>query len=333
MLTAAEHWSNNHIVSIFWDDNTMLSQAEDRFDLDLSHIKTVSNVFNHRSLIHKLLVSAKYDLIFFLSDGSIPSTLARYNILNFQAPFSHVAMTPWKRTRYQTVICYSEFTKKLLDPTIGIPIKIIYPPIDIKKFVSGKKENTILSVGRFNSLYGAKKHDILINVFREGVNRKQFNGWKLVIAGSMLSSDILYFEKLREKAAGLAVEFRPNCSFEELRTLYSTASIYWHATGFGETKPEHMEHFGITTVEAMASGAIPIVYAGGGQTEIVQDGITGYLWTKTEELYKKTLIAMKKSTNNRNIVHKAQINAGRFSKERFNHELDLLLENICHSSS
>ena len=49
-----------------------------------------------------------------------------------------------------------------------------------------------------------------------------------------------------------------------------------------------MEHFGISTVEAMSAGAVPIVYRGGGQVEIVRDDENGMLWKTIDELTTKT---------------------------------------------
>ena len=52
--------------------------------------------------------------------------------------------------------------------------------------------------------------------------------------------------------------------------------------------PERAEHFGISTVEAMGMGAVPVVINVGGQPEIVEDGINGFLWKTTDDLMKKT---------------------------------------------
>lgn len=329
MLTAAEHWSQNHEVSVFWDDDTMLAQSEKRFALDLSRVKTVPNVFKNGRLVQKIIISATYDLIFFLSDGSVPSTLAKHNILNFQVPFPHVAMTPWKRNHYQAVICYSAFTKERLDPTIGIPKKIIYPPIDIDKFEIGKKEKILLSVGRFNSLYSVKKYDVLISSFKEALKNPAMKGWKLVLAGGVLNSDKEYFSSLQQMAKGYDIEFYPNCSFEELKKLYSHASIYWHAAGFGETDPQRMEHFGITTIEAMASGCVPIVFNGGGQTEIIgKSGINGFLWKTQKELLDSTMSVIKNEKIMKMVTRNAMKRAKDFSKEVFNKAFDALLTSL-----
>ena len=64
---------------------------------------------------------------------------------------------------------------------------------------------------------------------------------------------------------------------DELLELYSRASLFWHAAGHGQDDrrhPERLEHFGITTVEAMAHGAVPLVFPAGGPAEVVADGRT-----------------------------------------------------------
>jgi glycosyltransferase involved in cell wall biosynthesis len=332
VLTLGEHWSQKHAVTVFWDDRTVLQKAEERFNLDLSRVTIRQNFFATGSIAAKLYQSSLYDLMFFLSDGSVPTSLARYNILHFQVPFSHVSMSSWKAARYQQIVCNSEFTKKHLDKSIRTPVSVIYPPVDVDKFVSSKKTKTILSVGRFSSQYGAKKQDTLIQMFREGVKKGHFTGWRLVLAGGLLPTDIAYFEELQQKADGLPVEFHPNCSFNELQEFYSEAPVYWHAAGFGETKPEHMEHFGITTVEAMASGAIPVAFAGGGQSDIIHDAINGFLWTTKDELYHKTLIAMKNNDATRKIIREAKKTSNGFSKDKFIHGFDTLLGRICNSN-
>jgi len=331
VLTLAEHWSTRHDVSLFWDDTTIVQKAEERFDLDLSNVTVVPNIFGLRNIVKKLVISRNYDLIVFLSDGSVPTSFARHNILHFQVPFAHVAMPSWKAAQYQRIVCNSEFTKRNLDKTLSIETCVIYPPVDIAKFISGKKTKTILSVGRFSGQYEAKKQEVLLDAFQESVKKHHIAGWKLILAGGLLPSDIAYFESLTKQADGFSIELHPNCSFSELRQFYSTASLYWHAAGFGETNPERMEHFGITTVEAMASGAIPIAFDGGGQSEIIHDGKDGFLWKTKEELIKKTLVAMKSSGTNKRIIREAKLAANHFSKDHFVHEFDTLIAHICHT--
>ena len=328
VLTLAEHWSKIHDVSIFWDDPSILSSAMDRFGLNLSRVKTTANVFGTRFLVRKLIESSKYDLIFFLSDGSVPMTMARQNIIHFQVPFARIAMTPWKAAHYTSVVVNSEFTKQNLDKKISVPVTIIYPPVDVAVANSTKKEKMILSVGRFNALYGAKKQDVLIRAFIEMTKKKQTNGWKLVLAGGVLPTDEVYVHSLLEMAKGYAIEFEMNCPYKKLQSLYTKSSIYWHAAGYGETDPTRMEHFGMTTVEAMGTGCIPIVYNAGGQPEIVKQGINGYLWNTVNELLDTTTMVMKE-VDTKSIVSSAKQTASTFSKSIFNEKYDELLHSIC----
>src|SRR3989344_8099524 len=86
-LTLASHWSTSHEVHLFWDDNGILSKSRARFNLDLSRVKVVRNMFREQKLLKKLFLTRKYDVIFFLSDGGIPTSFARHNILHVQVPF------------------------------------------------------------------------------------------------------------------------------------------------------------------------------------------------------------------------------------------------------
>jgi glycosyltransferase involved in cell wall biosynthesis len=58
-----------------------------------------------------------------------------------------------------------------------------------------------------------------------------------------------------------------------------------------------MEHFGMTTLEAMVCGCIPIVINKAGQTEIVEHGISGFLWNTLDELIELTLFTINNSKN------------------------------------
>ncbi len=104
---------------------------------------------------------------------------------------------------------------------------------------------------------------------------------------------------------------------EKLKKLYGESMIYWHASGFGEDDPKKFEHFGITAVEAMAAGAIPIVINKGGLTEIVEDGKSGYLWDSTDQLKDQTLEVIKNDYLRQKMMEEGQRKARDFSKETF----------------
>jgi len=53
-----------------------------------------------------------------------------------------------------------------------------------------------------------------------------------------------------------------------------------------------VEHFGMSTVEAMQNGCLPIVFDGGGQREIVENGTSGFRFASAGEMRAQTLRAI-----------------------------------------
>ena len=97
-----------------------------------------------------------------------------------------------------------------------------------------------------------------------------------------------YFVELKNLAIGHKVFFHANMPHREVLRFLDESKIYWHARGYEEENPNEYENFGITTVEAMAAGCVPIVIGLGAQPEIVDDGVNGFVWNKPEELIKHT---------------------------------------------
>ncbi len=324
-LTLASYWSENHDVALFWDDPNVLGLSEKRFGINLGNVVVVPNIFKNANIFGKLWESKKYDLIFFLSDGSIPTTLAKHNILHFQAPFTSVLADPWKLKRYDAVVCNSQFTKNELDPQLGSRATVIYPPVQQIPLSKKRRQRHILSVGRFTSYFQAKKQEELIEAFIRGYKSGVFKDWRLILAGGLIASDQAYFQKLTALAEGMPIDFRPNISNDELIELYQTSMVYWHAAGFGETEPVHMEHFGISTAEAMSAGVVPIVYPAGGQLEIVTDGMHGLHWRTREELVEKTNLIITDKAKYQAMSRIAMSRAEDFSPKQFTRAFSALI--------
>lgn len=243
--------------------------------------------FSHNPLA-MYLATRPYDVVTYLSDGSLPLLGGRHNLVHLQVPFHGVGGHSWrnqlKKRLIHTVIVNSRFTKRIVDEEYGINSTVLYPPVIALPATT--KEKVILSVGRFEPSLNAKKQDILISAFQK--LSPQLSDWRLVLAGASASDD--WVDHLRELAVGAPIDFAVNATYEDLCQLYATSAIYWHAAGFGidEVKnPELTEHFGITTVEAISAGCLPLVVPKGGQTEIVTDA--RFHWQTVEELVDKTL--------------------------------------------
>lgn len=249
----------------------------------------VKQLYFGKSPIAMFQSTRGYNIVFYLSDGSIPLLGGRRNILHMQVPFHDVGgrslKNGFKKLCIHDIVVNSHFTKAVVDKEYGVNSKVLYPPVDMIKG-EGTKQKQILSVGRFEPSLNTKHQDVLIEGFR--LLSSKVSGWKLVLAGG--SSSDVWLNTLKEKAAGLDVTFAANVSHDELTHLYQTSTLYWHAAGYGvdeHKNPELTEHFGISTVEAISALCIPLVVPYGGQKEIVKDERCH--WQTLQELVTKSI--------------------------------------------
>jgi glycosyltransferase involved in cell wall biosynthesis len=155
-------------------------------------------------------------------------------------------------------IAISEYVKSKIKKTYDRKSIVIYPPIEIGKYRFKKnKEDFYLIVSR---LKGYKKVDIAVKAFN-------MLGKKLLIVGR--GED----EKKLLGIAGKNIQFLGTVSERKLLDLYSRArSLIF--TG--------KEDFGLTPVEAQASGTPVIAYKEGGASETIIDGKTGFFFEMQE---------------------------------------------------
>lgn len=328
MLSIASCLAEDCDVFIFWDkekEAEIKREALRKLGIDLSNVKFYQNVFDKKTpLISRFIQSLRFNSIIYLSDGSIPVVGTKL-YLHLQFPIEWVNSKSFK-TRFKLsfvkdVFCNSYFTKYFVDRKLNINSKVVYPPVYIHRDTNAEKENVIITVGRFSFDKGSnyKKQDIMIDVFKKMID-KGLGGWELIMIVGIKDKDRESLAKLKKISNGYPIRIIENPSNEKLWENYSKAKIYWHATGFGEDlkkSPEKAEHFGISTVEAMGAGAVPVVFGAGGQREIVINGENGYFWNSLEELSDKTtnLIINKKLWEEMSIsaVERSKI----FSQEKF----------------
>src|SRR3989339_272253 len=113
---------------------------------------------------------------------------------------------------------------------------------------------------------------------------------------------------LKIQAKGFNIEFIESPSFDQIIDIYGRSKIFWSATGFDvdENKnPEKVEHFGISLIEAMSAGCVPIVYKAGGYKEIIDNENCGFLWENLDELITLTKQIMTDYTKLREISQKS----------------------------
>lgn len=285
------------------------------------------------SLKNKYKLLRQYDVLFYLSDGSFPYLFAKKNLFHIQVPFKTVKKNRAlinkliKSRLIHRIICNSEFTASFIEAELKPKTSVICPPVSVANFsASSSKLNQILSVGRFDNILNLKRQDLLIEVFSRFVNQNPRTDWKLILAGSSQGepSRNHYLLHLRQLAGSLPIEFSVNPDFQTLKNIYSQSKLYWHAAGYGineSENPENTEHFGISPVEAMASGVVPLLVKKGGLKEIITEGLDGFFWDTPDELLAKTQMLMGTKSDLVKLSQNAQKSSQKFSKEIFSQKL------------
>lgn len=205
---------------------------------------------------------------------------------------------------YAVIITHSEYVKKWILKFWKRQSRLLYPPVEMlfKKYnlKAIQKEKKICSVGRFFTLGHGKKQEVMIEAFKE-LYDQGYTDWQLHLVGGLSNepSSLKFAKRLRHLAFGYPIFFHFNVMRNKVEDIYLKSEIYWHAAGFGENEddsPVRFEHFGIAPVEAMSAGCIPILFDGGGLTEIIETvGLKKelHLFKTIDGLIEKTIIHIK----------------------------------------
>jgi len=160
-----------------------------------------------------------------------------------------------------TLVCNSTNTQKRVKKYLGKSAEVIHPPVEMNDFKHGLSMEYWLSVNR---LLPPKRIDIQIEAFRTMPDKE------LVIIGSFERSKhfLDYYKKI-------AKDLPSNVQIMSFVDRNELLFQYAHCEGFIATAMD--EDFGMTPVEAMASGKTVVASNEGGYKESVINGVTGIL--------------------------------------------------------
>ncbi|MCH9697947.1 MAG: glycosyltransferase [Gammaproteobacteria bacterium] len=279
-------------VDLISEHDFSIEQLELQFNIHLKHCRKrlVSSVAMH----HNPETTAYYDIFVNSTYSSDLSSHAKYSYYVVSFPYQIPKYPAEKReflNSYDVFLANSSYTAGWVKQWWDVDnCVVLYPSIALPDLNPDqlKKYRVILNVGRFFRSGHNKKQLELVQVFKRLIDSGNIdNNWKLILVGQVDPSQQAYLDEVREEAQGYPIEINNNIELDALREIYSQAAIYWHATGMGESterNPERNEHFGISTVEAMSYGCLPIVINAGGQPESVSNGENGFLFDNEQQL-------------------------------------------------
>jgi glycosyltransferase involved in cell wall biosynthesis len=161
------------------------------------------------------------------------------------------------------VIANSYYTAHEVEAFSKKPVEVIYPPFasnisEIGKTVAkNPEENLVVTTSRLDSNKLLERIPLIAKQTDKSIH--------FAVIGRLYNQPVLDYLQSVVKKLGVEdrVRFYPNASAKHKIELLKRAKIYLH-TMVGE-------HFGISIVEAMALGCIPVVHNSGGMVEFVPE--------------------------------------------------------------
>ena len=201
-------------------------------------------------------------------------------------------------------IANSKFIAKAVNAELGITPHVLYPSVSDfilnrdQSYFNDQRENVVLTIARIS--YG-KNLEIIPRIAKLTSKNVSF-----VIAGLLDSEQALNSLNRLKKELNVSdrVKIMVNVKRSVLRKMLLNSKVYLHSAVD--------EPFGISIVEAMSSGCIPIVHNSGGPKEFVHKN---FRFDHLEEAAKKVeqAISYWSPTQARNFTK----NAERFSENNF----------------
>jgi glycosyltransferase involved in cell wall biosynthesis len=319
ILSVAEVFSKSGFRTFFATTHryskTRFTSLGQYFDLDLSAVEII--------LVNEIDFSV--DIFISMGNEVYPpiSPMGKINIHHCQFPFPAESYDVDQVSRLKNVdfvVVNSEYTKRhyvLAAKSAGfsnLNVVVIPPPVsDYINKDHPRRPHQIISVGRFFVSGHTKNQHLLIQAFRSLLMDQPDSN--LVLAGGLApgSQNKEYLDRCRELAKDLPVSFYVDVDPLDLRGLVASSSVYWHGAGFGVdtlNSPELCEHFGISLVEAMGTGVIPVVVGNGGPDEIVDFGINGFKFHSLDGLVRRTSLIF-------NLDHESSEFVRKSAREKF----------------
>lgn len=306
---------------------------ENFLDINLENINFVSTPLGANThFISTYQWTKNFDAVYYVTDGSLFISGAKHNYLHIQVPLTISKKSPIDRiklSQWQHKNTNSEFTKQVIEKWWQTKIDaVIHPMVNTSELnATEQKKKYILNVGRFFKHLHSKRQDVLVEIFKKLYISypAEMKDWYLLLIGTV--EDEEYLSAVQKSAENFPIKVMTDVTRTELIEWYKASSVYWHATGYEideEKEPEKVEHFGISTVEAMAAGVVPLVQYKGGQKEILGSELRSLGWYTESECIQKTLALITNHQQLSNLSNEVRRRAQSFSQAVFDKTIEHL---------
>jgi glycosyltransferase involved in cell wall biosynthesis len=179
-------------------------------------------------------------------------------------------------TQVDRIVAVSERIRQRIHVQLGRDARVVYPPTDVSRFRFEALDDFWLSVNR---LYPDKRLEIQFDAFRRLPKER------LVVVGG-------YSHYPRDKAGEYVEQLRPPPNVELRGEVSESELIRLYARCRGLLCTARDEDFGMTPVEAMASGKVVLAVDDGGYRESVAPGETGFLLPPEPAAFASTISSL-----------------------------------------
>ncbi len=278
--------------------------------------------YHQKSLRKNLSRETRFDLVLGTQDiAYVPNVdVPVVQYCYFPEFFSHLELRPssplWRmyygpahrfyRNRAGRVarfLAVSEYTRAFVKARWDRDSETLYPPCPTDDYSSpgALKEELVVTVGR---IVPEKRMHLFVEIARS------LPEYKFVVIGTVGDSGSKYYGSLKNGAP-------ENVSFvlaplRKARDLLAASKVYVHCA--------MNEHFGITIVEAMAAGCVPVVHDSGGPKEIVSPNV-GFRWKGNDEAVRQISQLMEDNSLRERLATAAAAKSSGFNPRNFESRL------------
>jgi len=150
---------------------------------------------------------------------------------------------------------------------------VLYPPVNLSEFFEKEKKLQVCMIGRISP---EKNLEFAVKVLNKIPHSS-------IIFGNVTTTNIPYYEKL-QKMCKSHVRIKANGSRQELKEILAESKVYLHTAE---------ETFGISVIEAIASGCIPIIPNNSAHLETVCFDELRYVPNNQDDAVSKLTCALK----------------------------------------